>query len=267
MNLGWTGSGCGWYGAFMNNGPVFFRGDGPNSVGGGGGTFAPPSSPILTSGRGGRYSGFAPYAKAFEAGWYGAVQRLLAEAKALGADGVVGVRIERKLLDERAWEFTALGTAVRSTDVSLAPRPDPGVVWSTNFSAEDTASAVLSGFLPREIVLGFSVSTKHEDWQLRYQRNSWGNQEVEGMSELIGAAREEARMRMKDHATKSAGEGTQVVVTQMGLHEFETQCGQDGRDFHAESIFVGTTLIPVPRHPRPSTRVQTVLTLRDMSRP
>jgi len=192
---------------------------------------------------------------------------MLAEVKALGAHGVVGVTIERKLLDARVWEFTALGTAVRSTDPTLAPRPAPGVVWGSNLSTEDTASAVLSGFLPQEIVLGFSVSTKHEDWQLRNQRTSWINQEVEAMSDLIGAAREEARTRMKDHATRTAGKGGHVVVTQMGLHEFETQCGQDGRDLHAESIFVGTTLIQVPRHPPASLRVQTVLPLRDMSRP
>lgn len=246
MNFGWAGAGCGWYA---------------------GATLAPVRTPILTSGRGGRYSAFAPYARAFEAGWYGAVERMLTEAKALGAEGVVGVTVERKLLDARVWEFAALGTAVRSTDPVLAPRPEPGVVWSSNFSTEDTAAAVLSGFLPQEIVLGFSVSTKHEDWQLQNQRSSWINQEVEAMSELIGAAREEARTRMKARATRTHGNGAHIVVTQMGLHEFETQCGQDGRDLHAESIFIGTTLIPVPRHPPASLRVQTVLPLRDMSRP
>jgi uncharacterized protein YbjQ (UPF0145 family) len=218
---------------------------------------------VTTSGHGGRYSGFTPYVKAFESGWNGAIQRMLAEARALGAHGVVGVAIERTRLENQTWEFTALGTAVRSTDPILAPRPTvDGEVWSTNLSAEDTASAILSGFLPREIVLGLSVATKHEDWRLRQQRSGWDNQEVEGMTELIQAARNEARARVAAHATHDGG--AELVVTQMDLYEFETPCGQDGRDFHAEASVIGTTLVPVPRFRRrpESSRVLTVLPLR-----
>ena len=248
MNLGWAGSGCNWWSTGSLGGPF--------------GTMNTMSSPITTSGSGGTYSGFTPYVKAFEAGWYGALQRMLAEARALGAEGVIGVKIERKFLDSQIWEFTALGTAVRSTDPTLVPRPaTAGEVWCTNLSAEDTASAVLSGFVPREIVLGLSVSTKHEDWQLQQQRTGWVNQEVEGMTGLIQAARDEARARVAARATKAAG--AQLVVTYMDLNEFETVCGQDGRDFHAEAGVIGATLVPVPRFRRPETsRVLTVLPLR-----
>lgn len=262
MNLGWSGGGCGWYGPMTT---TFGGGMGfstaQTSLGGG---FAPSaSSPVITSGNGGRFSGLSPYVEAIEAGWNGALQRLLAEAKALGAHGVVGITIERTLLQNRVWEFTALGTAVRSTDSTIAPFPGEGEVWSTDLSAEDTASAILSGFIPHEIVLGLSVSTKHEDWQLRNQRMSWDNQEVDGMTELIRAARDEARSRLVSRATHSGG--AHLVVTQMGLYEFETECGgQEGKDFHAEASFVGTTLVPVPRSHTPETsRVMTVLPLRD----
>jgi uncharacterized protein YbjQ (UPF0145 family) len=246
MNLGWAGGGCNWW-----------------STGGLGGTFSTANTPITTSGHGGTYSGFAPYVKAFEAAWNGALQRMLAEARALDAHGVVGVQIERTHLEGQTWEFTALGTAVRSTDPALVPSPTvAGEVWCTNLSAEDTASAILSGFMPREIVIGLSVATKHEDWELKQQRTGWVNQEVVGMSGLIQAARDEARARVAARATQAAG--AQLVVTQMGLSEFETQCGQDARDFHAESSVIGTTLIPVPRFRRPETsRVLTILPLRN----
>jgi uncharacterized protein YbjQ (UPF0145 family) len=252
MTMGWAGNGCSWgYSGGFGSGLS--------------GSFISATSPVTTSGQGSRYGGFTPYVKAFESGWNGAIERMLAEARALGADGVVGVKIERTRLENQTWEFTALGTAVRAMDPILVPRPTvAGEVWSTNLSAEDTASAILSGFVPHEIVLGLSVSTKHEDWQLAQQRNGWDNQEVEGMSELIRAARNEARSRVEAHATHVGG--AELVVTQMDLYEFETQCGQDGRDFHAEASVIGTTLIPVPRfRGRPeSSRVLTVIPLKDL---
>jgi uncharacterized protein YbjQ (UPF0145 family) len=261
MTMGWAGTGCSWgnYGSQLG-------GTGFGSLTSmGGGFYAQPISPVTTSGNGGGYGGFTPYVRAFESGWNGAISRMLAEARALGAHGVVGVQIKRTRLENQTWEFTALGTAVRSTDPILAPSPAvAGEVWSTNLSAEDTASAILSGYLPHEIVLGLSVSTKHEDWQLAQQRNGWDNQEVEGMSELIRAARNEARTLIAAHATHAGG--AELVVTHMDLYEFETQCGQDGRDFHAEASIIGTTLIPVPRfRGRPeSSRVLTVIPLKDL---
>jgi uncharacterized protein YbjQ (UPF0145 family) len=256
MNLGWAGGGCDWW---SNNMGGF---GGMGGFGAMGGWF---SSPVTTSGHGG-WRGFAPYVEAFETAWHGAVDRMRAEARALGAHGVVGVRIERSRIDGAAWEFTALGTAVRSTDPARVPFPaSEGDVWCTNLSAEDTASAILSGYLPREIVLGMSVSTKHEDSELRQQRSIWsGNVEISGMTELIRAARNESRSRLVAQATHVGG--AELVVTDMDLSEFETQCGgQDGVDLHAESIIVGTTLVPIPGAQRrpDSGRVLTILPLRD----
>lgn len=256
MNLGWSGVGCGWY---SSPGTGFGFANPQTSFGG---FAAPPLSPVITSGHRSSYGGMSPYVTAIETGWNGALARLLAEATALGADGVVGVTIARSHLQNQLWEFTALGTAVRSTDPTVAPRSSTGHVWSTDLSAEDTASALLSGFIPREIVMGLSVATKHEDWHLRNQRNSWVNVEVDGMTELIQAARTEARALLASRAT-NAGEG-HLVVTQMSLREFETECGgQEGKDFHAEASFVGTTLVPVPRfHPPRTALVMTVLPMR-----
>jgi uncharacterized protein YbjQ (UPF0145 family) len=250
MNLGWAGGGCDWWRTNMGG------------FGGMGGWF---TSPVTTSGHGG-WTSFAPYVNAFETAWHGALDRMLAEARALGAHGVVGVRMERSRIDGSAWEFTALGTAVRAADPNRVPFPaDEGDVWCTNLSAEDTASAILSGYLPREIVLGMSVSTKHEDSELRQQRSVWsGNVEISGMTELVRAARNESRSRLVAHATHVGG--AELVVTDMELSEFETQCGgQDSVDLHAESIIVGTTLVPIPRAQRApdAGRVLTILPLRD----
>jgi hypothetical protein len=245
MNLGWSGGGCGqwWAGGFGNWGQA--------------------ETPVTTS-TDSRYSGLAPYVHAFEHAWYGALRRMQAEALALGAHGVVGVRIERTRLEGQAWEFTALGTAVRSVDPTLVPYPtEPNDLWTTNLSVEDCAAAILSGYLPRETLLGMSVSTKHEDWTLKTQRSSWSNTEVHGMSLLIQAARDESRSLLKTHATHRGS--AELVVTDMHVSEFETQCGQNEVDLHAQSIVVGTTLVPLPHLPRArqeATRAMTILPLR-----
>lgn len=249
MNLGWTGSGCAWWLNTYGNGVA--------------GMSSFNRSPVTTSG-GTTYAGFAPYVKGFETAWYGAIRRMLAEARALGAHGVVGVTVNRVFLDGSTWEFSALGTAVRSEDPLLVPYPaQKGDVWCTNLSVEDTASALFSGFAPREMLLGMSVSTKHEDYELRAQRRSWVNGEVTGMTQLIQAARNESRMRLERRASQTVG--AQLVVTDLDLREFETPCDKE-KDLHAESTVIGTTLIPVPRYSRRAglSTVTTVIPLRDL---
>ncbi|MEA9985057.1 hypothetical protein D4765_08640 [Subtercola vilae] len=252
MNLGWTGGGCSWW----NTG-----GFGMASMG--------MVTPVTTSGAGGKYGSFAPYVNAFERGWYGSLKRMMTEAVALGAHGVLGVRIVRRQLEGSSWEFSALGTAVRSIDPSLSPIPRTAAdAWSTNLSGEDCAAAILSGYIPREIVLGVSISTKHEDWQLRQQRSSWVNGEVTGMTELIQAARHESRERLAARATHMGS--AELAVTSMSLSEFETPCGgQDGRDLHAESVVVGTTLLAMPgaRRRASGSSALTILPLRDAPPP
>ena len=266
MNLGYAGGGCGWW---SNNGPYGRAPTGIAAMATGIAGLTPntyPTSPIFTTGHGGRNASFVPYVAAVGRAWDGVLARMLAEAKALGAHGVVGVTVERKLLDAQTWEYTALGTAVRSTDLILAPRrQDGGGVWFTSLSAEDSASAILSGYLPNEMLLALSISTKHEDWQLRMERTSLANKEVQGMSQLIQAARDEARMILSSKATHAGS--AELVITDMELAEFESPCGGgDETDFHAEATFIGTTLIPIPRfykRPPASSLVMTVLPLSD----
>jgi uncharacterized protein YbjQ (UPF0145 family) len=237
MQLGWTSSACGWYG---NGAPAWL---GNPSTGWGYSTTSPVRT---TGGASGSYAAFGPYVKAFEQGWHGAIDRMLAEAGALDAEGVVGVAVGRSQLDGQAWEFSALGTAVRSTDRSLTGPPGAGGPWHTDLTAEDTAAAILSGLMPLGIAFGISVATKHEDWALKQQRSTWSNTEVDGLTELVTAARADARTRITRRAA-ATGAG-QLVITRMGLSEFETPCGQEV-DMHAEAVMVGTVLAPSPSAP------------------
>src|SRR3954469_463746 len=118
VTLGWTGGGCG-YGYGWNRGAGGWTGWAgiPGTVGGGiaGGTsagsgrrMAPPGwqagyfgapsggwlrTPVVVSGDmdSSRFAWARPYAEAVSGAWSDAHQRMLAEARALGADGVVGI--------------------------------------------------------------------------------------------------------------------------------------------------------------------------------
>jgi uncharacterized protein YbjQ (UPF0145 family) len=229
MNVGWTGSmGCGAYSSGFSGNLGFATGW---------------TSPVLTT-EGSGASAFGPYVTAYETAWHDAVHRMLLEAAALGAEGVVGVTVTRTHLSGSAWEFAALGTAVRVTDRSLVGHDPQRRVWAADISAEDVAAAIHSGRRPAGIAFGLAVSTKHEDQQLRIQRSSWSNTEVTGLTEVLHASRDAARNRVTASANRLGG-GT-LVVTALRTREFDTPCGDREIDLHAETVLQGTVLVPGP---------------------
>ena len=239
MNLGWSGGFCG----------AWATTSGPGAWGW--------TSPVVTTGDpGGLRNGSGPYVRAVDAAWHGALDRMLTEARALGADGVVGVRTTRAHLDGAAVEFTARGTAVRELG-----RTAPGTLWCAGLSAEDVAAAMGSGFAPRALVRGLSVATKHEDPLMMQQRSSWSGNEVDGLTELLTRARADARRGLTLDARRH-GSG-HVVVDDVRLGTFETPCG-DGKDLHAEASFTGTLLTEVG--PPGAGRAPAVLTVLPLNR-
>ncbi|MFZ7087149.1 heavy metal-binding domain-containing protein [Curtobacterium sp. RRHDQ10] len=288
MQLGWTGGGCGFwgvngfgttgYGTVSNGGGtaaltggVFrgpFLGSGAtNSPFGGYGAWTTPV--LTTGGRGGRNAGFGSYVQAFGHAWHGAHDRMVAEATLLGADGIVDVHVRRERLEGQIWEYTATGTAVRSLDTSVSPSASGGTPWTAGFSAEHTTVLLQSGYVPRGMALGLSVSTKHEDPVLKSQRSMWSdNTEIDGLTELLEAARDDARAQLARRAAPLRG--SDLVVTENHVGEFETPCGEEV-DLHAEAVFVATVIAPGPMHAfrdhsataRARRDVTTVIPLRD----
>ncbi len=245
QNLGWSGGLCGAWSGMGGIGP-----------GGWGWT-----SPVVTTGEaGGSRNGYGPYVRAVETAWHGALDRMLREAAALEADGVVGVVTSRAALAGTAVEFTARGTAVRAVDRS---GPAPSSPWAAGLSAEDCAAALQSGVVPRALVLGVCVATKHEDPQLGQQRTSWTGQEVEGLTALVQRARAGARARLTADARRHAA-GGQVVVSGIGLTTFETACS-NARDLHAEAVFTGT-LVQRSSSPHPVAAGRRVLSVLPLNR-
>ncbi len=234
-HVGWQGwGGCGYYGWGVGAGTV-------------------------TSGSRagfGAYSGYRPYVDALYRGYETALARMLTEAQAMGADGVVGVRLSAHHLGEGNREFVALGTAVRSGGSAHPPRP-----FVTDLAGADVAKLLHAGWVPVSIALGISVAVRHDDYQTRSQASAWGwNTEVSGYTDLVQHVRADARRRFEEHVARAGGDG--AIVSRMDLHIWEHEPSDNHRDHVAESIVSGTAVAAYHRgHAAPTTAL-TVLPLR-----
>jgi uncharacterized protein YbjQ (UPF0145 family) len=236
-HIGWQGfGGCGFYGP--------------------GAGWAASRGSTVTSGQGARFAGFAPYVDALYRGYDTALARMLTEAQAMGADGVVGVRLTVTHLGQDNREFTALGTAVRATGSVHAPRP-----FVTDLPGADVAKLLHAGWVPVSIAFGISVAVRHDDYATRSQAAAWGwNTEVSGYTELVQHVRHDARARFAEHAARAGAEG--AIVSYMGLHVSEREPAENHRDHVAESTVFGTTLARFHRGRTAPTRALTILPLR-----
>ena len=261
QHIGWAGfGGCGWYGGGMGWPSGGFRGNPmsggiPGTFGGGigGGGWA---GSTVTSGSGAQYAGYAPYVDALYRGYDTALTRMLTEAQAMGADGVVGVRLSVAHLGQDNREFVALGTAVRADGPVHAPRP-----FVTDLPGADVAKLLHAGWVPVSIAFGISVAVRHDDYATQQQARAWGyNTEVSGYTELVQHVRHDARTRFADHASRAGAEGT--IVSHMGLSIWEIEPSEGHRDHVAESTVFGTTLVRFHRGRTAPTRALTILPLR-----
>jgi uncharacterized protein YbjQ (UPF0145 family) len=218
MQISWTGfGGCGWT-------PM---------AGFGGFSFGPGT---VTSGSRSRWAGYAPYVDALKAGRNTALDRMLIEASALGADGVVGVRLTDVRMDASKREFMALGTAVRSRGAQRPARP-----FTTDLSGQDVAKLLGAGWVPAGIAYGISVAVRHDDWRTQSQIGVFsGNTEVSGYTELMNHVRADARREFARLAARLGGDS--ALMTTMHHHVREYEAGENHRDHIAECVITGNAI-------------------------
>jgi uncharacterized protein YbjQ (UPF0145 family) len=267
QHIGWQGyGGCGLYGGGFGVGPPMgwpmggFSGPGVGAGYGTGGVsgYGLRSRPTrtLTSGQGG-FAGYAPYVDALNRGFGTALARMGAEAQAMAADGVVGVRIVETSMGQDNREFMALGTAVRADCPTRPGRP-----FVTDASGADVARLVQAGWIPVDIAIGLSVAVRHNDYATRMQASSWAspNVEVGGYTELVEFVRSDARERFE--AAAAADGADAATVTKMTLSIEQIEPGERHIDHVAECRVLGTSIarFHAGQHAISSTR--TVLGLR-----
>ena len=138
-----------------------------------------------------------------------AMSRMEEEADVLGADGIVGVRLEvgGYAWAENALEFTAVGTAVKAPGED-SWRTRDNKPFTSDFSVQDFYKLVTStGYVPRELVLGNCVYHIAHQGFSQMMRTLGTNVELQNYTEAIYDARELAMARMQAEAETHGADG------------------------------------------------------------
>jgi uncharacterized protein YbjQ (UPF0145 family) len=166
-----------------------------------------------------------------------AMTRMEEEADQLGADGIVGVRLQVGLHEwggELA-EFVAIGTAVKHAEGELHRAPN-GRPFTSDLSGQDFWTLLSAGYRPVGLVLGNCVyHVAHQSagtWISRVGKN----REMPNYTQALYDARELAMARMQAEAEGLEAEG----IVAVDLHE-----GSHGWGSHViEFLAIGTAIVP-----------------------
>jgi uncharacterized protein YbjQ (UPF0145 family) len=137
-----------------------------------------------------------------------AMTRMEEEADALGADGIVGVRLEIGRYDWGAdlAEFIAVGTAVKHAGGELHRAPN-GRPFTSDMSGQDFATLLRAGYRPTGLVMGNCVYHVARQGMLQSLRQIGRNVEMPNFTQALYEARELAMERMQNEADELQSEG------------------------------------------------------------
>ncbi|MDH2445208.1 heavy metal-binding domain-containing protein [Amnibacterium sp. CER49] len=140
-----------------------------------------------------------------------AMTRMEAEADRLGADGIVGVRleIEFKEYGSDLAEFVAVGTAVVGEEAPPSGRwrNNRSLPFTSDLSGQDFWTLIQAGYAPLGLVMGSCVYHIAHRGVLATLNAVGTNTEIPQYTEALYDARELAMGRMQAEAERLAAEG------------------------------------------------------------
>ncbi len=177
-----------------------------------------------------------------------AMVRMEEEADALGADGIVAVRLN---LTIHTWgtnviEFLAIGTAVKNVSNEGTFRLASGKPFQSDLSGQDFWTLLHAGYRPLGMVMGNCVYyvAPQAQGQGFGQQQGWGgqqgyqqNMELAGPTQAFYDARELAMERMQAEAEELGAEGIVGVTVDESNHTW----GVNVLEFSA----IGTAVMPI----------------------
>ena len=167
-----------------------------------------------------------------------AMTRMEEEANALGADGIVGVRL---VITSYEWgesmaEFMAIGTAIRSRN-GQQYRNARGKPFTSDLSGQDFWTLLKAGYRPVGMVMGNCVyHVAHQSFG-QMMRQIGQNVEYTFFTQAVYDARELAMERMQAEAANLGAQG----VVGVNIVEDSRGWGSHVIEFFA----VGTAIIPI----------------------
>jgi uncharacterized protein YbjQ (UPF0145 family) len=137
-----------------------------------------------------------------------AMTRMEEEADQLGADGVVGVRLD---IGRYEWgadlaEFIAVGTAVKHRGGELHRAPN-GRPFTSDMSGQDFSTLLRAGYRPTGLVMGNCVYHVARQGMLASLKQVGRNVEMPNFTQALYEARELAMERLQSEADELQAEG------------------------------------------------------------
>ncbi len=138
-----------------------------------------------------------------------AMNRMIAEAETLGADGIVGVRLDLQMYvgGQEVMEFLAAGTAVRSRANPGQFRGADGRPFTSDLSGQDLFTLIRTGHFPVAFVLGTCVYHVAHQSAMQSLRQVGKNTEMPLYTQAVYDARELAMSRMQAEAERARASG------------------------------------------------------------
>jgi uncharacterized protein YbjQ (UPF0145 family) len=172
-----------------------------------------------------------------------AMTRMEAEADALGADGIVAVRLEIdfKEFGHDLAEFVAVGTAVKATEAKTPDgfswRNNKGLPFTSDLSGQDFWTLLQAGYAPLGMVMGTCVYHIAHQRMMQKIGTIGANVEIPQYTEALYDARELAMSRMQAEAEALTAEGIVGVQLLAQPHRW----GGHTTEFFA----IGTAVRPI----------------------
>ena len=137
-----------------------------------------------------------------------AMTRMEEEADILGADGIVGVRLEvtRYSWGENLAEFMAIGTAIKHRTGEHYRTPD-NRPFTSDLSGQDFWTLLRAGYRPVSLVMGTCVYHVAHQGLLQSLKQTGRNVEMQNYTQALYDARELALSRMQAEAETEQAEG------------------------------------------------------------
>jgi uncharacterized protein YbjQ (UPF0145 family) len=169
-----------------------------------------------------------------------AMVRMEEEAEALGADGIIGVRlnINRHAWGENLVEFVAIGTAVYARQPSQTWRQPSGKPFTSDLSGQDFWMLLRSGFRPVSLVMGNCVYHVAHQTLGGWFSTVGTNCEMPNFTQGLYDARELAMERLQYEAQSDGAIGVVGTIVNEWTH--------GAWDSHVIEFFaIGTSVLPI----------------------
>ena len=180
-----------------------------------------------------------------------AMARMEAEADVLGADGIVGVRLDANFYEwgKHSAEFIAIGTAVEAETDPGSWRNRDAKPFTSDLSGQDFWTLVQTGYAPLGMVMGTCVFHVAHRTYAQTVGNANTNMELPNFTQALYEARELAMERMQAEAIALGAEG--IVGVQLvekshfwGSHVIEFfAIGTAVRPLHADHVIATPQMV------------------------